>query len=92
MENHTVVGGLGSEIAELIADNGIGVKLARLGIGDRFAHGGSRAYLMREYGLDALALVGAVESFVGRKLGITEAALGKVRIEAVHSLAKAEAL
>jgi len=92
MENHTVIGGLGSEIAELIADNGIGARLRRMGIGDTFAHGGSRAYLMREYGLDALALVGAVESLVGRKLGITEAGLGRVRIEAVHSMAKAEAL
>lgn len=92
MENHSVIGGLGSEIAELIADNGLGVRLRRMGIGDTFAHGGSRAYLMREYGLDALALVGTVETLVGRKLGITEAELGRVRIEAVHSLAKAEAL
>jgi transketolase len=92
MENHTTIGGLGSEIAELMAENRIGVGLRRMGIGDSFAHGGSRAYLMQEYGLDALALVGVVESLVGRKLGITEAELGKVRIEAVHSLAKAEAL
>ena len=92
MENHTVIGGLGSEIAELMAENGIGVRLRRMGIGDTFAHGGSRAYLMREYGLDALALVGAVEALIGRKLGISEAELGKVRIEAVHSLAKAEGL
>lgn len=92
MENHSVIGGLGSEIAELIADNGIGVRLKRLGIADRFAHGASRAYLMREYGLDAHALVAAAESLAGRSLGITEARLGQVRIEAVHSLAKAEAL
>lgn len=92
MENHSVIGGLGSEIAELIADNGLGARLRRMGIGDTFAHGGSRAYLMREYRLDALALVGTVEALVGRRLGITEAELGRVRIEAVHSLAKAEAL
>jgi len=92
MENHSVIGGLGSEIAELMADKGLGVRLRRMGIGDTFAHGGSRAYLMREYGLDALALVGTVEALVGRRLGITEAELGRIRIEAVHSLAKAEAL
>lgn len=57
MENHTVVGGLGSEIAELMADNGIGKRLVRIGIPDTFAHGGSRPYLMRVYGLDATALV-----------------------------------
>jgi len=92
MENHSVIGGLGSEIAELIADNGLGVRLRRMGIGDRFAHGASRAYLMREYGLDASALVAAAESLAGRSLGITETRLGQVRIEATHSLAKAEAL
>jgi len=92
MENHSVVGGLGSEIAELIADNGIGARLCRIGIRDTFAHGGSRAYLMREYGLDAAALVTVVESFVGRKFGIMDADLGRVRIEPVHSLARAEAL
>lgn len=92
MENHTVIGGLGSEIAELMAEHGIRGPLRRLGIGDTFAHGASRAYLMREYGLDALALIGAVEALVGRKLGITGAALAQVRIEAVHSMAKAEAL
>lgn len=92
MENHTTIGGLGSEIAELMAENRIGVGLRRMGIGDSFAHGGSRAYLMREYGLDAQTLVRVVESLIGRKVGITEAELGAVRIEAVHSLAKAEAL
>ncbi len=92
MENHSVVGGLGSGIAELIADNGLGLRLYRMGIGDTFAHGGSRAYLMREYNLDAWALIGAAESLAGRKTGITEADLGRVRIEPVHSLAKAEAL
>jgi transketolase len=92
MENHTVIGGLGSEVAECMAENGIGVRLRRLGLSDTFAHGGSKAYLMREYRLDALALVGVVEELVGYKLGITEARLGRVRIEPVHSMAKAEGL
>lgn len=92
MENHTVLGGLGSEVAELMAERRMGCGLVRLGIGDQFAHGGSRAYLMREYGLDASALVRAVEALLGRSLGVTEADLGRVRIEPVHSLAKVEGL
>jgi len=92
MENHTVIGGLGSEVAELLAENGIGKKLIRIGLQDTFAHGGSRPYLMKKYGLDAMALVQRVEGLVRGSLGISEADLASVRIEAVHSLAKAEAL
>jgi len=70
MENHTVIGGLGGAVAEMMAGLGIGRPLVRLGLQDRFAHGGSKPYLMREYGFDALALVEAMQRLVGRSLGI----------------------
>lgn len=92
LENHTVIGGLGSAVAELIAEHGIGKRLIRLGLQDTYAHGASRPYLMREYGLDAPALVRGVEQLLGRPTGVTEADLEAVRIEEVHSMAKAEAL
>ena len=92
LENHVVTGGLGSAVAEYIADNGIGTRLIRLGLQDTYAHGASRPYLMKEYKLDALALTEAVEQLVGHRLGITESDLESVRLDAVHSAAKAEAL
>lgn len=92
MENHTIIGGLGTEVAETIAERGIGKRLMRIGLNDSFAHGGSRAYLAHTYGLDAGALVARVEEMIGESLGIGEEELGAVRIEAVHSLAKAEGL
>ncbi|MEA2002192.1 MAG: transketolase C-terminal domain-containing protein [Actinomycetota bacterium] len=92
LENHTVIGGLGSAIAELMADNGVGKRLLRLGLQDTYAHGASRAYLMKEYGLDAPALVRGIEELLGRSIGVSEADLDVVRIEQVHSLAKVEAL
>lgn len=92
IENHTVVGGLGSAVAEVISDHGIGTKLLRLGLRDTYAHGASQAYLMKEYGLDATALVAGVEQLLGRPTGVTETELEMVRIGAVHSAAKAEAL
>jgi len=92
MENHTIVGGLGSAVAEVMAEKGVPRRLHRIGLRDTFAHGGSRPYLMRKYGLDARALVEAVEELVGRSLGVAEPELEAVRIEPVHSLAKAEAL
>ena len=38
LEEHNMIGGLGSAIAEVIADTGIGVKFLRLGINDKFSH------------------------------------------------------
>ena len=92
LENHLVTGGIGSMVAEALAEAGLARRLVRLGLQDTYAHGGSRPYLMRHYGLDALALVRAVERLTGEATGITEGALEAVRVEAVHSTAKAEAL
>ncbi|MBS1167097.1 MAG: transketolase [Proteobacteria bacterium] len=92
LENHVTEGGIGSLVAETIADAGIAKRLIRLGLKDTYAHGGSRPYLMRTYGLDAPALVAAIEKLTGEAFGITEADLDAVRIDAVHSAAKAEAL
>ena len=92
MENHTILGGLGTAVSEVMAENGIGKRLLRLGLRDTFAHGASRPYLMRKYGLDAVALVRAVEQLLGEEFKITEAELAAVRLEAAHSQAKAEAL
>lgn len=92
LENHVTEGGIGSLVAETIADAGLGKRLLRLGLRDTFAHGGSRPYLMRYYGLDALALVRGIEGLIGQELGVTEADLEAARVEDVHSLAKAEGL
>jgi transketolase len=92
LENHVVTGGIGSLVSEIMTDAGMGRPLIRLGLKDTYAHGGSRPYLMRHYGLDALALVKAVDQLLDEPSGITEADLAEVRIEAVHSAAKAEAL
>jgi len=92
MENHTIVGGLGSIIAEQMAEREIGKKLVRIGLRDTFAHGASKGYLLRKYRMDAMALIAEVEGLVGKKFGITEGELKETYIAAVHSMAKAEAL
>jgi transketolase len=91
-ENHSIIGGLGTIVAEQIAEAGLGVKLIRIGIKDTFLHGASRKYLAREYEIDALALIKEVERLVGTKFGISEADLEQIHITPIHSLAKAEAL
>ena len=92
MENHVVTGGLGIAVAEVLAEAGLGKRLVRIGLRDTFVHGASRPYLMREYGLDAAALVREAERLLDTRLDISEADLAAVRIEPVHSDAKAEAL
>ncbi|HPF08074.1 MAG TPA: transketolase C-terminal domain-containing protein [Spirochaetota bacterium] len=92
MENHTIIGGLGTIIAEKMAELGMNKKLTRIGLRDTFVHGASKEYLMRQYGLDAMALVKGIEVMTGHNTGITESELAAVRITAVHSEAKAEAL
>lgn len=92
LENHVTEGGVGSLVAETMADAGVGKRLVRLGLKDTYAHGGSRPYLMRYHGLDALALVRGIESLTGQEFGITEDDLSSARVDDVHSLVKAEAL
>ena len=71
---------------------GIGKRLIRLGLKDTYAHGGSRPYLMRYYGLDATALIKGIEDLMRQDFGISEQDLDTARVDDVHSLAKAEAL
>jgi transketolase len=92
MENHTIVGGLGSAVAELMAEHGAVVPLRRIGINDSYAHGASQKYLMAELGLDSSALVAQVENLLGESFGIEADQLAEVREVSVHSTAKAEAL
>lgn len=92
LENHVVTGGVGSLMAEIVADNGLAKRVVRLGLKDTYAHGGSRPYLMKYYGLDATALVQGVETLMGERFGVTDDDLEAVRVEAVHSSVKAEAL
>ena len=92
IENHSTIGGLGSIVAELLAEQGIGKRLVKIGIPDTYAHGASRQYLMKKYGLDAMNLIHQVEQLTQREFNIHESELAAVYIEPVHSQAKAEAL
>lgn len=72
VENHTVIGGLGSEVAETMAEIGAGVPLVRIGIEDTFAHGASARYLMDENGLTARRIIERVSNHLGIRVQIPE--------------------
>jgi transketolase len=65
-ENHSVIGGIGSAVAEVIAEAGIGVPFARLGIADVFAEGASAPFLFDSYGLSAAAIANRFGALCGR--------------------------
>jgi transketolase len=67
-ENHSVIGGLGSAVAEAMAEAGLGVKLRRVGVQDVFATAGSRPYLFKEFGLSARALAEAIWELAQAKM------------------------
>jgi transketolase len=66
VEEHNVLGGLGSAVAEVLADEGFGVRLIRHGIRDEYALIAPPTHLYREYELDAAG----VEAVARRTLAI----------------------
>lgn len=65
-ENHSVIGGLGSAVAEVIAEAGLALRFARLGVADVFAEGASAPYLFQSYGLSASAIAQRFSALAGR--------------------------
>jgi transketolase len=67
-ENHTIVGGLGSAVAEVLAEAGSGTRLSRVGLADTFAEGArSGPWLFRKYGLTTQNVVDAAWRALGRE-------------------------
>lgn len=62
VENHSIIGGLGSAVAETLMDAGIGLPFKRIGINDQFCEGGTTPYLMQKFGLDHIAIRTAVQN------------------------------
>jgi transketolase len=63
-----------------------------MGLQDTYAHGGSKSYLMKYYGIDGISLVRNVEQLLGQNLEIEESDLQTPVIQPVRSTSKAEDL
>ena len=66
VEDHNVVGGLGSAVAELAADR-CPTRITRLGIQDRFPESGPASDLADKYGLSAASIADAARKLVAAK-------------------------
>ena len=92
MENHNVIGGLGTAVSELMTEHGVGARLTRIGLQDTYSHGASQSYLMKEHGLDASSLVSRIEKLTGEQFGIAEEELSSVGLTDFTTAGQLEAL
>ena len=63
VEEHSVIGGLGSAVAEVLSEN-IPVRLKRIGIADQFGQSGTPEGLLDHYGLSAANIVKVAQEMV----------------------------
>ncbi len=65
-ENHNIIGGLGSAVAEVLVEN-VPVPMERVGVKDEFGEVGEVEYLIERFGLTAPHIVEAAKKAVARK-------------------------
>lgn len=67
VEEHSIVGGLGTAVLETLAEAGVSVPVRRLGIQDCFTESGSYEELVTAYGMDTASIMKAVREVVKEK-------------------------
>ena len=63
VEEHSVIGGLGSAVADVLAETGVAT-LKKIGVQDVFGESGTAAQLLHKFGLDAEGIAAGVKEFV----------------------------
>ncbi len=66
-EEHSIIGGLGSAVAEAVCENGKSVPVVKLGVNDVFGKSGPAVVLLHIYGLDAQNIVEKAKKAVSLK-------------------------
>lgn len=64
IEEHSVIGGLGSAVAETIAENALPLKLHTIGIKEKPYIMGKRPFMLKQAGLDVEGIVNKLESII----------------------------
>lgn len=64
VENHSIIGGLGSMVAELIAESCKNIRLKRIGVNDVFGQSGTASELLDFYGLSFCKILNEVLSLI----------------------------
>lgn len=65
VEEHSVIGGLGSAVAEVVTET-VPVPVIKIGVDDRFGHSGPAPALLKEFGLSAENIVKVTKETLGK--------------------------
>lgn len=65
IEEHNILGGLGSAVAEVLAEEGTGTRLVRHGIRDEYALIAPPTHLYAHYGLDEAGIAARIANIIG---------------------------
>ena len=66
-EEHSIIGGLGSAVAEAVCENGTCVPVVKVGVNDCFGKSGPAVELLHIYGLDAQNIVEKAKKAISMK-------------------------
>ena len=66
-EEHSIIGGLGSAVAEAVCEGGKPVPVVRLGVNDTFGKSGPAVELLHIFGLDAQTIVAKAKQAIALK-------------------------
>jgi transketolase len=64
VEEHSVIGGLGGAVSEVLAENGSSIKFKRIGVQDMFCESGEPEELFEKYGLSTSHIVKTVKKLI----------------------------
>jgi transketolase len=67
VEEHSIIGGLGSAVGEVLAEHTAGIRFARIGVQDTFCESGEPDELFEKYGLSAPHIVRKAKALLKKK-------------------------
>lgn len=65
-EEHSIIGGIGSAVSEVLAENGVGTKFLRMGIKDIFCESGDPSDLLDKYKLNEKHIIKNVKKILNK--------------------------
>lgn len=67
VEEHSVIGGLGDAVGDVLLRNRCAIPFEKIGVQDRFGQSGKPDDVLAEYGLDVASITARIEKFVASK-------------------------